>query len=419
MSIFSAFATPQVKTENRNYNPSWLQALNTAFYSSINANGTSTTPVNEQQALTVAAVYSAVKLLSEIPAVLDIQHQILDKKSDYYAPTRTSTIAKLMQRPNSFQTSFTFMQSMLAKMLLRGNSYAFKKRTASGIQELIPVYGTNVQVSVSPEGDEVFYTINGVPFMADEVIHFRGMSIDGILGLSPIFYAARTLNNAIDSETYMNKVFESGIQASGFFLTAEKLTKQVYERLQADIKNKSGIERAGEAQILEQGLKFERNTISATDSQIIENMGFTVEQICRIYRVPKHLLYLDAKGGSTRSFSTQSQEFVTYSLTPIFSNIEEELEVKLLSTKANEEQTERLKFNTKELLRVDPTERVNYYQGLFNIGAITSNEARGEEGLPPVEGGDTPFVQLNLAPLDKIDKIIEDKISQQINSTNG
>lgn len=419
MKVFSRAkkSAPVEVQERSGYNPSWLQNLNSAFFASLKANGTAANSINEQEALTVSAVYSAVKLLSELPATLDVYVESLEG-TNYYKPQPTHKISQLLANPNDFQTNFIFMQSMLMKMHLRGNSYALKLFKDNRWQ-LIPVYSDFVQILVSPQGDEIFYSINGQPFAADEIIHFRNLSLDGVVGLSPIFYAARTLNNAIDSEEYMNKVFESGIQASGFFTTSERLTKQAYQRLQDDIEKKSGMDRAGEAQILEQGLKFERNTLSATDSQIIESMQFNVEQVARIYRVPKHLLYLDAKGGSTRSFSTQAREFLTYTLTPIFSNIEEELEKKLLSSSEISKNTARIKFDTKALLRVDPKERVEYYGGLFNIGAITSNEARAEEGMPPVDGGDTPFVQLNLAPLDKIEAIITDKINKQIDSTNG
>jgi HK97 family phage portal protein len=419
MSILSAFST-KPKAQNRSYNPSWLTEMNSWFMSGM-ANGTNATPLSVQKSLTVAAVFSANKLMSEIPASLDLQYRVDD--GDYFEHITDGNLAKTLRRPNYYQNSYTFFQSMFMRMNLDGNSYAYIKRSPSGEIQLLPIDAGGTQtmtIGISPLGDELFYFANGVPFSADEIVHFRNMSFDGILGLSPIFYASRMLNNAIDSERYMSKFYENGIVATGFFTTAERLTEKTYARMQEDIKNKSGIDRAGQAQILEQGLKFERNTINAADAAIIEAQRFSVEEVCRIYRIPKHLLYLDSQSGSGKSFSTQAREFLTYSLSPMLNNIQEELGMKLLPSDQYESGKGKIMFDTKALLRVDPTERAAYYKSLFNIGAITPNEIRADEGMKPLEeGGDDTFVQLNLAPLDMIEEVIGDKITKQVNSTNG
>lgn len=410
MRIFSYASEPE-KVETRSYNPSWMQAVTTAIMSS-----NSTSVVNENLALTVAAVYSAVKLLSELPASLPAEH--LKLENGYFKVNQAGPLAEVLRRPNSFQTGFTFYQSMLMQMHLRGNSFAFIKKTAEKI-ELIPVYNHYVEIKVSPDGDEVFYSVNGQSFASDEFLHFKGLSTDGIIGLSPIQYAQRTLSNAVDAEKYQNKVYESGITASGFFQTAERLSDKVYNRVKKDIEEKSGVDRAGEALLLEQGLKFERNTLSAIDAGILQQMDFSVEQIARIYRVPKHLLYLESSGGSTRSFSISAREFLTYTLTPLLGNIESELEKKLFTHSQEFQNSNQIRFDTKSLLRADPIERSEYYQNLFNIGSLTPNEIRSFEGLPPIPGADESFVQLNLAPISKIEQVIDDKINKQIDSTNG
>ena len=89
-----------------------------------------------------------------------------------------------------------------------------------------------------------------------------------------------------------------------------------------------------------------------------------------------------------------------------------------MSTSDYESGTKSISHDTKALLRVDPEVRAKYYRDLFNIGSITPNEIRAEEGKPPVDGGDSTYIQLNLVPMDKIDDIIADKVSKQINSTN-
>jgi HK97 family phage portal protein len=417
MGILSAFRTAPKEPEQRQYSPTWLQQFNMAFALANEGGsaGTKTTILGEQEALTVSAIWSANKLLSEIPASLDVQHRVKD--GDYFENVTDSSLARTLRKPNHFQSSYTFFQSMFMRMNLRGNSYAFIETSPRGDKILHPVID-DVMVSESPDGTEIYYSINGKPFPSTEILHFRNLSIDGIMGLSPIYYAARTIHNAIDAERFMSKVYESGIMTTGFFTTAERLTEKSYARLKDDIKDKSGIERAGEAQILEQGLKFERNQLSAVDSAVIEQMNFSVEEVCRIYRIPKHLLYLDAKGGSTQSFGTQAREFLTFTLSPMLNNVEEELGQKLLTDEEYRSGDVKIRFDTKALLRVDPKERADYYKTMFNIGSMTPNEIRAEEGRKPIEGGDTAFVQLNLAPIEQLEEIIADKINQQVNSNN-
>lgn len=414
MSILNLFntrtETPVSNVENRSsYNPSFLQELTKAVMNAESyAKGK--VVINEQSSMTIAAVFSAVKLLSELTASLTIFHQ--KKDGNYYRNVTDSAVSKMLKRPAKAFTSYNWMQTMLMRLLLRGNAYAFISRQGSSI-ELIPIYDKPVDVKVSPDGTEVFYYINGTYFANYEMLHFRGMSLDGFVGISPIQYAARELRNAIDMERYMNKLFESGIMASGFFTTAERLSKASYERMKSDIESKSGIDRAGEARILDSGLKFERNTLSAADSQIIEWAGFSVEEVARIYRVPKHLLYLDAKGGSTRSFSTQAKEFLTYSLSPLLNNVEEEIGGKIINDTAYLTGAEKITFDTKTLLRSDPKERADYYRSLFSLGSIKPDEIRAEEGYEPIDGGDSTYIQLNLAPLGRFDELIEKNLSSQ------
>ena len=163
MGILSAFQSSP-KTEKREYNPEWLKTLNSTFSLSNLSAPTGVTVPNEHTALTATSVWSAMKLLSEIPASLDIQHRVLN--GDYFKNVTDTPIARILRKPNSFQTRFQFFQSMLFRMNLRGNSYALRRMDSYGKIELIPI-NDSVDVSVSPKGDELFYTVNGVTFPQD------------------------------------------------------------------------------------------------------------------------------------------------------------------------------------------------------------------------------------------------------------
>src|SRR5690606_35446622 len=78
--------------------------------------------------------------------------------------------------------------------------------------------------------------------------------------------------------------------------------------------------------------------------------------------------------------------------------IEQAIEKQLL-TPADRAAGITVEFDLEGLLRGDIAGRATFYQSGLQNGWMTINEVRALENLPPVDGGDTPRMQMQNVPL--------------------
>ena len=107
----------------------------------------------------------------------------------------------------------------------------------------------------------------------------------------------------------------------------------------------------------------------------------------------------DLSHSSYSSIEASQLAFLTDTLQPILDKIELEFERKLFLP--GERFKYDVSFDTSVLLRTDKSALADYYTKMFNLGVLTSNEIRRQMDFEPVEGGDQPFIQSNLVPIDK------------------
>jgi hypothetical protein len=157
-----------------------------------------------------------------------------------------------------------------------------------------------------------------------------------------------------------------------------------------------GSERSHRTAVLQGGLKpIELGGGNMQESQFLETRRFAVEEICRIYGVPPHLVG-DLTRSSFSNIEQQSLDFVTNGLMPWLRRIELAVGRDLIT-----DDTLFAEFDTRGSLRADAAGRGAYYNTLWNLGVLSVNEIRALENLNPVDGGDVRFVQLNMTTLDK------------------
>ena len=147
---------------------------------------------------------------------------------------------------------------------------------------------------------------------------------------------------------------------------------------------------------------------SAADSQLLESRGFNVAEIARFYGVSPTLLG-DLTRSSYATFEATTLDFLTNCLQPRLTNIEQELNRKLLLKREKQVLKMHFAYDTEDLLRCTKTEMAQYYRDLINNGVMTVNEVRRKLDLEPVEGGDENYIQLNMTTLTGV----------QNNSNNG
>jgi HK97 family phage portal protein len=183
---------------------------------------------------------------------------------------------------------------MMTNLLLWGNAYAQIIRDKRGnILSLYPLLSSRVNVSKNAEGDRIFNYTNdkGQTFKLtrDQIFHIAGIGYDGVTGLSPIGVAREAIGLAKATEIYGNKFFANGARPGGILEHPGQLKdpEKVRKSWEAVYK---GANNSHKIAVLEEGMKFHDIGLPQKDAQFLETRQFQLNEICRIFRVPPHLV---------------------------------------------------------------------------------------------------------------------------------
>ena len=290
--------------------------------------------MDSSTALKYTAVFACNKVLAETFACMPAMLYRKDQKGEREAVNDLAIYDILHNKPNEEMSPFNFKEACMTSLNLGGNSVCEKLVNGKGqLVGLYPYQHTNVDISRNQVSKKLVYTIrDGISkkeLTRDQVFHVPNLSLDGIVGLSPISYAASAIRLGMSYEQFGVNFYRNGANPSGSFDVLGELGEEAFNRLKKELKlNYTGLKRTGTPMLLEGGMKFTPHTINPVDAQLLESKSFQAEDICRIYRVPQHLIQL--LGHSTNNnIEHQSLEFVMYTMLPIFKRFEENINMQL------------------------------------------------------------------------------------------
>ena len=359
--------------------------------------------VNPQTALQSAAVYACVQVLSQSVGMLPFNVYRKDRDGIRRPAEDHPLWSLLHDQPNEFQTNVEFFEMMVAALALRGNAYAYVNRTRSGrVVELLPLHPDMVRATMA-DGWKLNYQIT-LPdgtfrdMGQGDLLHVRGLTLNGWLGISPIAYARESIGLALATEKFGGQLFRNGAKMGGVLEHPGKLGEDAYKRLKDSFDAATSGENAHKTALLEEGMKFSKISMSADDAQFLETRKYQRSEIASIYRVPPHMIG-DLERATFSNIEQQSLEFVTHTLMPWLTRIEKAIKRDLLTPQERQQYT--VKANVSRLLRGDAAARSSYYASGITNGWLTRNEARANESemgnlLPPLEGLDVPLMPVNL-----------------------
>lgn len=363
--------------------------------------------INEKTALTFSAVYSCVRVLSESIGQLPVHVFKRESDGDRVHSLDHPISAIVSRQPSPIYTPFSFYSTMASNCLLWGNSYAVIERNGAMRPTRLDIIHPSLVTPMFDDNNNVFYEVrsDGLEkspakrYDAKEIIHFRGFSYDGINGISPIALHKDSIGLGMAAVEYGASFFGNGASLSGVLEHPSKLSKEASERLINSWNSKyQGSAQAGKTAVLEEGLKYKAISMPPDQAQFIATRKFSVEDVARIFRVPQHMIQ-NLDNATYSNIEQQSIDYVVHSLTPWLVQMEQEMNQKLF--RENERVDHYVKFNTNGLLRGDQKSRGDYYQTLWNIGAISIDEIRGFEDMNklPNGQGEKHFVPLNFTEL--------------------
>ena len=356
--------------------------------------------MDTERALTLTAVWCAIRLLSESVSSLPISVFTRKPNGDKIEDTKNPIYNLVKFKPNSYQNKITFFEFIMLSICTDGNAYARIIRNNAGRPvELICLDPDNVEVVIKDY--ELFYQVNenGV-YDASDILHFKTITDDGINGISPIDQCSKALNWSSSLEEFGSTFFSNGAKPSSILQTDRALSDTALQRLKTSFNNNYGkLRNSNSTIVLEEGLTFKPISISPEQAQFLSSRQFSIEEVARIFNVPPHLLK-DLSKSSFNNIEMQSQEFVTYTLMPYITRIEQEMNLKLFRT--NELGKTFVEFNVNGLLRGDVKSRTESYKTAITNGYMSINEVRRKENLNGIKGGDKYFMQMNMTTIDKI-----------------
>ncbi len=343
--------------------------------------------VNTTTAEGISAVYACVAAISETVGSLPLD--VYRNTEDGREKAKTHPLYRLLHdAPNNYQTALEFREQMQRHVLLRGNAYAEIVWNPNGsVKALLPLHPDSVTVLRSSLGNLVYDHVDGKGnqrrLLADEVLHLRYHSDDGILGRSPIQVARDTIGLALAERTHGAKMFEQGTKLSGVIETPPGTTKeqagQIRESWSA---GQAGIANHGKTAVLPQGATFKTVSMTLEDAEWIEARRLSIVETARLFRVPPVMIG-DMEAANYSNVVELARFFVTNTLRRHLVMWEQAINRACITNPAFF-----VEHNVEGLLRGDSLARANFYQRGIEDGWMLRSEVRRIENLPAIEGID-------------------------------
>lgn len=342
-------------------------------------------PVNESTALQVTPVLACVSLIADSVASLPLK-----AIRDVGNRTEPIGLPSWLQDTTDL-TTYELFHMVVTSLALHGNAFLYIDRNpnTNTVVALTPLHPLNVQVT-AVDGKR-YYTTNGVPLPAENVLHLRWWTPpQSLIGLSPLEMQKTTIGLALAMERHLAQFYAQGATPSSVLEVDGDLTVEQAKVLQETwtIQNN----RRRRPAVLTNGIKWKSVQTSAADAEMNETRAEQIAQIARIFRVPAYMIGARGDSQTYQNNESAGMHFVTYTLLPWLRRIE-------VAMSSLMPRPQRVAFDTSYFLRADTINRYRAHQVGIMSGFITPNEARQVENLEPYEGGDEFVMALPGAPM--------------------
>lgn len=372
--------TPQAEQRSTTFT---LSDPSAAFYLGMQTSASNET-VTERTSMGLTAVFRAVQIIAGTIASLPLHTY---RTSD---DGQRQRIPSWLDDPGAGvgMTPYEWVETLVAHLLLHGNAYGLHLHNGAdalaGMQLLHPGLVTVELDSTRAGGRKFRVQVEGRvrDFTEAEVTHFRGLSTDGLVGYSPISACRNAVGAGIASEKAAGRMFSNGLLIGGVVTVPEDMDQEQAAEIQAGLQNRvGGTNRAGDIAVVNAALDFKPWTMNAQDAQFIEARGFQVEEIARLYGVPKVLLAEDGASTWGSGISELIRGFQKFTLAPLTTRIEQTMSRLMPRPRFAE-------FDYAGLLQPDHGQVVQNLAAEINAGTLTRDEARRILNRAPL--ADTP-----------------------------
>lgn len=360
--------------------------------------------ITPDSALYVSTVFSCINLLASVIASLPVNVYLTEDDGDIL-PEKASWLYKLLRyKPNGWQTAYEYWYYNIECILLRGGFISYKNTVGNRVASLIPLNPDSLTRSQGLDGTIYISgtaqwgynkTINFDKVPQDKFFWCNYRTLDTVNPCSIIKHAAETIGLAKTASDHGARVFANDATPPLIVSVPKALDEKGLINLAKMWKAGGTGDNYGMPRFLDQGADIKRLSMSNEDAQYLQTRKFSKEEIAGMFRVPLHLIGDTGGGKGWNTLDQLGQEFLTYTLSPYLTNIEQAINRSFIpekewgSTFAN--------FETRNLTKANAVSRTSYNKEMYYIGALSPNEIRRSEGFNNREGGDEYVRAVNLA----------------------
>lgn len=368
--------------------------------------------VRGKNALKEATVYACVKILSEAVAKLPRKIYQEDARGSHRQASDHYLYPLLKYRPNPYMSGMDFFKAVETQRAFTGNAYVSIEVETRGpnrgrVRALWPIDSSKVEVWVDDEGlldgrSRVWYVVNvggeRRKLQPDEILHLKGMTLDGLVGIHPIDTLRHLVEAGAGATKYLTNFYKHGLQTRGIVHYVGDLDERQKSQFRQRFEEmSSGLKNAHRISMLPVGFQFQPLQLSMTDAQFLENTELTIRQIASAFGVKMHQLG-DLSRATHTNIAEQQRQFYVDTLQAILQGYEEEFTYKLL-LQDELDAGYYFKFNVDGILRADIKTRYEAYRIGIQSGVLKPNEARAKEEMPAEPGGDVLLINRAMRPL--------------------
>lgn len=385
---------------------------------------------------TQANLHAVVSFLADSVAQLPLKVYRRDGENDR-ARDRDSVAAKLLWKPNSDQTSYEFVNALAIEFLLMGCATVWLLPDAdseSGYQlRIIPrewIEDTDRVTNYAPDALKIRTGSGGlIELQRDEFVQFRMYSPGNPGGFqSPIAALRQTLTEQVQAEKFRTEIWRSSGRFNAYITRPKDVapwddeTKRKWLTAFREGWGQGG-GNAGKMPLLEDGMEIKPYSFNAKDAQYAEAKQLSREDVAAAYHVNPSLIW-HTTTQTYASAKDNARALYADCLGPVLQMFQQRFNSFLLPM-VGADPNSYVEFDLTEKLKGSFEERASILQASVGGPWLTRNEARADNNLPPIEGGDELITPLNVitggqaSPQDTHMDPVEPMTEEAIDSTRG
>lgn len=402
-----------IKKETRSQSSQNSDLLVTSLPQFINLNQSFTSA----KAIENSDIWSAINIIASDIASLDLEYHLKNVKQD------DDNFSYLLNiKPNSFYNGYTLKFVIIANILLNGESFIELVRDDNN--KIIEMYHVkNSQITYKQDKSTNYELVYDIKInndksrrvTADDILHFKFFSTDGIKGVSPLISLKDDMETQQNSKRFLNNFFKQGFSSSGILtFKGGKLSKEAREKMKEEWqKANSGTDQSHKVVVLDETMEFEKLEIDTEILKLINTSNFSTEQIAKTFKIPRHKLGLET---SNMKLEEMNNSYIVNTLNPYLNSLSSEINFKLC---CHSSKNSSYQFNVDAFKFVDIETKTKVTKDKLSFGMISLNEARKDFGMEQInnEMFDKHYINLNHVPLETLADYQLNKMKHNPNKT--